>query len=112
MESKKTPKADLEKRKFTHWEIGLVIILILTLGAFNIKSYDREEKEVSKRTAETEIEDVVIQTQQEETPPPPPEEPEVVEEEPKAEPAFDLDLNGVENVAAHLGLDSTQTFSL
>ncbi len=42
----------------------------------------------------------------------PAEEPEVVEEEPKAESAFDLDLNGVENVAAHLGLDSTQTFSL
>ena len=78
MESKKTPKADLEKRKFMHWEIGLVIILAITLVAFNIKSYDREEKEVSKRTAESEIEDVVIQTQQEETPPPPPEEPEVV----------------------------------
>ena len=30
----------------------------------------------------------------------------------EAEPAFDLDLNGVENVAAHLGLDSTQTFNL
>lgn len=40
------------------------------------------------------------------------EEAEVVEEAPKAEPAYDFDLSGVENVAAHLGLDGTQTFSL
>ena len=32
------------------------------------------------------------------------------EEAPEAEPAFDLD--GVDNVAAHLGLDNTQTFNL
>ncbi len=30
----------------------------------------------------------------------------------EAEPAFEEDLSGVENVAAHLGLDNTQTFSL
>ena len=40
------------------------------------------------------------------------EEAEIVEEAPKAEPAFDFDLGGVENVAAHLGLDNTQTFNL
>ncbi len=34
---------------------------------------------------------------------------EVVEEAPKAEPALDFDL---ENVAAHLGLDNTQTFNI
>ena len=44
--------------------------------------------------------------------PAPAEEPEVVEEAPKAEPAYDLGLDDVDNVAAHLGLDSTQTFSL
>ncbi len=37
---------------------------------------------------------------------------EVVEEAPQAEPAFDFDLSGVENVAAQLGLDNTQTFNL
>ena len=40
------------------------------------------------------------------------EAPVVVEEQPQAEPAFDFDLNAVENVAAHLGLDSTQTFNM
>jgi cell division initiation protein len=45
-----------------------------------------------------------------------PEEEAPVEEEPVEEPAVEDDLNfdlsDVENVAAHLGLDSTQTFSL
>ena len=37
---------------------------------------------------------------------------EVVGEQPQAEPAFDFDLGGVDNVAAQLGLDNTQTFNL
>ena len=78
MEAKKTPRADLEKSKGLFLEIGLVAILAACLVAFNIKSYDKEVKEVSTRTADAEIEDIVIQTQQEETPPPPPEEPEMV----------------------------------
>lgn len=78
MEAKKTPKADLEKRKGLYVEIGLVFILGLTLVLINFKTYAREVKEVSTRTAETEIEDFIIPTQQEETPPPPPEEPEQV----------------------------------
>lgn len=78
MEAKKTPRADLEKRKGLYLEIGLVFILALTLVVINYKTYAREVKEVSTRTAETEIEDVILQTQEEETPPPPPEEPEQV----------------------------------
>ena len=31
---------------------------------------------------------------------------------PEAEPAYEYDPNGVENVAAQLGLDNTQTFNL
>ena len=42
----------------------------------------------------------------------PVEAPEAEEEAPKAEPAYDFDLGGVDNVAAHLGLDNTQTFNL
>lgn len=78
MEAKKSPKADLEKRRGMYIEIGLVVILAATLVAFNVRSYDNEVKEVSQRTADNEIEDMIIQTQPEETPPPPPEEPEVV----------------------------------
>lgn len=80
MEAKKSPKADLEKKKGLYLEIGLVIALAACLVAFNIKSYDMEEVEVSQRTAMDEIEDVVIQTAEDTPPPPPPEQPEVATE--------------------------------
>ena len=78
MKPKKTAKADLEKRRGLYLEIGLVVVLVATLVAFNVKSYDIEQIEVVQRTAEDEIEEQVLQTQQEELPPPPPPEPEVV----------------------------------
>lgn len=78
MEAKKSPKADLENRRGLYLEIGLVVILAAALVAFNVRSYDNEVKEFTQRTAENEIEDMIIQTQEQETPPPPPEEPEVV----------------------------------
>ena len=78
MEAKKTPKADLEKRRGLYLEIGLVVIMAVVLAAFEKKSYDEEQIEVVQRTAMDEVEDVIIQTQQEELPPPPPpEQPEV-----------------------------------
>lgn len=81
MELKKNPKADLENRRGLYLEIGLVVILVAALVAFNIKTYDQEQVEVVQRTAIDEVEDVVIQTQQEELPPPPPpEQPEVTTE--------------------------------
>lgn len=78
MEAKKTPKADLENRKGLFLEIGLVVILAAALVAFNVRSYEKEAKEMNIRSADVEIDADVIQTEQEETPPPPPEEPEVV----------------------------------
>lgn len=78
MEAKKTPKADLENRKGLFLEIGMVVILAAVLVAFNVRTYEKEIKEVSTRTVADEIEDQIIQTKEEETPPPPPEEPEVV----------------------------------
>lgn len=81
MEAKKTPKADLEKRRGLYLEIGLVVIMAVVLAAFEKKSYDEEQIEVVQRTAMDEVEDVIIQTQQEELPPPPPpEQPEVTTE--------------------------------
>lgn len=80
MEAKKSPKADLENKKGLFLEIGLVVILVVTLVAFNLKNYDNEKVDVSQRTAMDEIEDVVIQTAEDTPPPPPPEQPEVVTE--------------------------------
>ena len=81
MELKKNPKADLEKRKGIYIELGLIIALAAALVAFNVKSYDQEEIQVTERTVIDEVEEVVITTPPEETPPPPePEAPEVITE--------------------------------
>ncbi len=78
MQPKKTEKADLEKRRGLYLEIGLVVVLVAALVAFNVKSYDQKQIVVEQRTAADEIEEQVIPTQQEELPPPPPPEQEVV----------------------------------
>lgn len=81
MELKKNPNADLEKRRGLYLEIGLVVILVAALVAFNVKSYDKEEKVQFERQVSEEQEEIIIQTQQEELPPPPPPEmPEVTTE--------------------------------
>lgn len=81
MELKKNPKADLEKRRGLYLEIGLVVIMVASLVAFEIKTYDKEEKVQFERQVSEEQEEIVIQTQQEELPPPPPPEaPEVTTE--------------------------------
>ena len=78
MEAKKSPKADLEKRRGLFLEIGLVVILAAALVAFNVRSYEKEVKEVNLRSADMEIDADIIQTDQPDEPPPPPEEPEQV----------------------------------
>ncbi len=81
MERKKSLKADLENKKGLFLEVGLVIALVACLVAFNVKSYDMEDVDLSIREATTEIEEQIIQTVEQDTPPPPePEAPEVVTE--------------------------------
>lgn len=71
MESKKSPKADLENRKGLYLEIGLVVILAVALLAFNIKSYDRDQVEAIERVVLDEVEETIIQTEEQEKPPEP-----------------------------------------
>lgn len=83
MELKKNPKADLESRKLFFLEIGFVIALSIVLLAFNIKSYDFEEIDMSKRDIMEEVMEEVENTEQEEEPEPPQEQPQeqqVIEE--------------------------------
>ncbi len=72
MEKKKSEKADLENKKAIFFQIGLVLVLGLTLLAFEWKSYDKVVIDLSSRKAVDVIEEVVIQTQQNTPPPPPP----------------------------------------
>lgn len=71
MEAKKTPKADLESKRTFFIQIGLVIALGLMLVAFEWKTYDAEQVDLSARQVETVEEEMVEITQQNKPPPPP-----------------------------------------
>ena len=77
MEAKKSPKADLEKKKGLFLEIGLVATLAIVLLAFNIKSYDQKEIEIVRNQVDG-PEEVDVDITRPDEPPPPPPEPEVV----------------------------------
>ena len=74
MEAKKSPQADLEKKKGLYLEIGLVAILAIALLAFNIKSYDQEEIVVQTRTALDEVDETKTLDDYTQIPPQLPEE--------------------------------------
>ena len=84
MEAKKSEKADLEKKKGLHLEIGLVTILALVLVAFNLRSTDKKDSAFAVQTVSTEMEEEILNTQEDEVEPPEPEpeqpEPEVTTE--------------------------------
>ncbi|MEG2666349.1 MAG: energy transducer TonB, partial [Bacteroidales bacterium] len=72
MEIKKSAKADLEKKKSLYMQIGLVFTLAVLLLAFDWKSYDKVNIEVTSHAVIQADEDLVIQTDQSAPPPPPP----------------------------------------
>jgi TonB family C-terminal domain len=75
MEIKKTPKADLENRRTLFTEIGLVLALLLVLGAFSVGSKEKKMADLAAEEQVVEVEDMVPITQ--ETPPPPPDQPKI-----------------------------------
>ena len=72
MEIKKSPKADLKNKRGLLLEIGLVVSLLLVIGAF---SYTPEEKRIEKVDLQAPIveEQIVEITRQDQKPPRPPE---------------------------------------
>lgn len=72
MEAKKSPKADLEKKKTIFVQIGLIIALGVIFGAFEWKTYEKQELQLIERVAKEVIQEEIIQTKQEVKPPPPP----------------------------------------
>ena len=73
MEIKKSPKANLENKKFFFREIGLIAALALVLFAFEWKTYGKQTTSLGNQEAVLVDEDVIPITR--ETPPPPPEMP-------------------------------------
>ncbi|HAJ98637.1 MAG TPA: energy transducer TonB [Bacteroidales bacterium] len=71
METKKTPKADLENKKRIFLQIGLATALLIVLVAFEWRTYERAIRDLGGLDmAIIEEEDIPITRQ--ETPPPPP----------------------------------------
>ena len=72
MESKKSPKADLESKKVIFTQLGLIIALAVILLGFEWKSYDKTIDGFGERMVEDVIEDIIPITEQKIKPPPPP----------------------------------------
>jgi protein TonB len=72
MESKKSPKADLESKKIIFTQLGLIIALAVILLAFEWKSYDKSLDGLGERVMQDVPEDIIPITEQKVKPPPPP----------------------------------------
>lgn len=72
MELKKNPKADLEKQRGFYFQIGIAVALLITLAAFEWKSYDKSAYSLGDLQLEDIPEEIIPITKQEEKPPPPP----------------------------------------
>lgn len=80
MELKKSPKADLERRKFIFLEIGLILSLAICYIAFEWKSEELSASSLGELSSQDIFEEEIINTQQET----PPEQPEPEQPEPEA----------------------------
>ena len=94
MQPKKNPKADLNKNSNLYFVIGLTLVLGVTWGAIEYKTYEKVFDLAALDMLEDDDEDIPI-TEQLKTPPPPPPPPpapeviEVVEDEEEVEDEFD-----------------------
>jgi protein TonB len=87
MESKKSPKADVSNRSILFFQLGLIIMLLISWSAIEYKTYDKSDLGRDMLDVSDELEEEIPITQPIEPPPPPPPPPpapeviEVVEDE-------------------------------
>ena len=72
MEPKKNPEISLEKKKGLFFQIGLVVTLVIVLGAFEWKSYEKVDYNLGQLNLDDLEEEIIPITKQEKNPPPPP----------------------------------------
>lgn len=70
MEIKKSPKANLQNKKFLFTEIGLIVALLIVLGAFEWSTTETSVSILEEETAIVIEEEQVPITQEEQLPPP------------------------------------------
>ena len=75
MEVKKSPKVDMNNYKMLFIEAGLVIALLVTIGAFEHQTREKKDSVLAADTSELIEEEIIPITQ--DTPPPPPETPKI-----------------------------------
>lgn len=103
MEIKKSEKADLEKKKVLFNQFGIIFALLLTLVAFEYKSYDKRTIDLNQRKEEVLQEEIIPITEQKQKPITPPEAPkqttvlEVVKDDEIVEDELVLDVDVKEN---------------
>ncbi len=68
----KSLKLNLEKSRFSFFQIGLIIALSVVLFAFELKNYDKNSYDLSEQIFNT-IDDDIVLNKQIKKPPPPPE---------------------------------------
>lgn len=71
METKKTPKANLENKRSLFLQIGLVMALAIVLLAFEWKTYEKIEYDLGEAEIPNIEEEIIPITRQKEKPPPP-----------------------------------------
>jgi protein TonB len=80
MEPKKNSEVDLERKKGLFLQIGLVIALLVVLGAFEYKTYEKIAYNLGALSLDDLEEEIIPITKQElKPPPPPPPPPEIIE---------------------------------
>ena len=72
MEEKKSPDANLEKKKGAYFAVGLMMSLALILGLFELKSFDIVATDLGQLHLDLLEEEVIPISQQAPPPPPPP----------------------------------------
>ncbi len=72
MELKKNPKADLNRNSGLYFVIGLFIVMLLTYGALEWKTYEAVNEYDISMNVDEELDEEVPMTEQIKTPPPPP----------------------------------------
>ena len=115
MEPKKTPEISLEKKKGLYFQIGLVITLIVILGAFEWKSYEKVDYNLGQLNLDDIEEEIIPITKQEIKPPPPPPPPpeviEIVEDEVEIEEELEIEeTESDEDIAIEIEEESDDDF--
>jgi periplasmic protein TonB len=93
MEPKKTAKADLTKKSFLFFNIGLIISLGLAIMAFNYRVYD--DTSVKEFKSDVVVDEILDVPPTEQLPPPPPkiEQPQIIEVPDEKEIEEEININ-------------------